>query len=146
MWLKRIAVSVLSAVCICTCFSTTASAKTETTYSLVGGVSPLYEIAGSEYSELNIIGTTAECISYASGDNAVKITATQYLQKQGFLWIWSTYDGAEWTKTVYSNVLTMSNTKTGLSGGRYRLKTNFTLTDKNGETETITVYSDEKSV
>ncbi len=47
---------------------------------------------------------------------------------------------------VYSNTLTMSNTKTGLSGGKYRLKTEFTLTDKNGETENIIVYSDEKSV
>ena len=76
----------------------------------------------------------------------VKITAEQYLQKQGILWIWSTYDSAEWTKTVYSNVLTVSNTKTGLSSGKYRLKTVFTFTDKQGKTETITVYSDEKSV
>jgi len=41
-----------------------------------------------------------------------------------FLWIWDTYDDTEWTKTVYSN----------------------TLTDKNDKTETITVYSDEKTV
>ncbi len=76
----------------------------------------------------------------------VKITAVQTLERQGFLWIRSTYDNTTWTKTVYSNMLTMSNTKTGLSGGKYRLKTTFTLTDKNGETENITVYSDEKSV
>jgi len=76
----------------------------------------------------------------------VKIVAEQYLQKQGFLWIWTTYDGAEWIKTVYSNTLAMSNTKTGLSSGKYRLKTIFTLTDEQGETETITVYSDEKRV
>lgn len=36
--------------------------------------------------------------------------------------------------------------KQHLSSGKYRLKTVFTLTDKNGKTETITVYSDEKSV
>ncbi len=40
----------------------------------------------------------------------------------------------------------MSNTKTGLKSGKYRLKTIFTLTDKYGKTETITVYSDERSV
>ncbi len=94
-----------------------------------------------------ISGTTANCQSSTRGySDVVAITAEQYLQKQGFLWIWTTYNGAEWTKTVYSNVLAMSNTKTGLSGGKYRLKTIFTLTDKNGKTEKITVYSDSKSV
>ena len=75
-----------------------------------------------------------------------KIVAEQTLQKQGFLWTWGTYDGTEWTKTVYSNTLAMSNTKSSLSSGKYRLKTVFTLTDKDGKTEKITVYSDEKSV
>ena len=73
-----------------------------------------------------------------------KIVAEQTLQKQGFLW--TSYDGTEWTKTVYSNTLAMSNTKSSLSSGKYRLKTVFTLTDKDGKTEKITVYSDEKSV
>lgn len=39
-----------------------------------------------------------------------------------------------------------SNTKYELESGNYRLKTVFTLTDKQGKTETITVYSDEKTV
>ncbi len=112
-----------------------------------GIVQPYYEKANEATSILIINGTTATCKSELRGyPDVVKITAEQYLQKQGFLWIWSTYDGAEWTKTVYTNTLTMSNTKTGLSSGKYRLKTIFTLTDKNGETETITVYSDEKTV
>lgn len=110
-------------------------------------VQPFWEQAADAKSMLYINGTTATCESSARGDSdVVKITAVQTLQRQGFLWIWSTYDGAEWTKTVNTNVITMSNTKTGLSGGKYRLKTVFTLTDKNGKTETITVYSDEKSV
>lgn len=109
-------------------------------------VSPLYEIAERESTNLQINGSSAVCKSNILRSNAVKITATQYLQKQGFLWIWTTYDGAEWTKTVNTNVISMSNTKTNLSGGKYRLKTVFTLTDKQGKTETITVYSDEKSV
>ncbi len=112
-----------------------------------GIVQPYYEKAYDAISKLTISGTTAKCESSVKGhSDVVEITAEQYLQKQGFLWIWSTYDGAEWTKTVYTNTLTMSNTKTGLSSGKYRLKTIFTLTDKNGETETITVYSDEKTV
>ncbi len=97
--------------------------------------------------ELYISGTTATCISTIKGNpDVTKIVAEQTLQKQGFLWIWSTYDNTVWAKTVYTNSLVMSNTKTGLSSGKYRLKTVFTLTDKNGKTETITVYSDEKSV
>lgn len=104
-------------------------------------------MASKAESKLSISGTTATCESILRGDtDVVKIVAEQYLQKQGFLWIWDTYDDTTWTKTVYSNTLTMSNTKTGLSSGKYRLKTIFTLTDKQNKTETITVYSDEKTV
>lgn len=103
-------------------------------------VQPYFDMTVNASSELFINGTTATCESCVVGySNVVKITATQYLQKQGLLWIWSTYDGAEWTKTVYTNSLAMSNTKTGLSSGKYRLKTVFTLTDKNGKTETVIV-------
>ena len=52
----------------------------------------------------------------------------------------------ERTKTVYTHSLAMSNTKTDLSSGKYRLKTVFTLTDKYGKIKTITVYSSKKSV
>ena len=128
---------------MCFSFPVTASAQTIPT----SIVQPYYEKAVDAWANLSISGTTAACKSYIMGNSdVVKITAEQYLQKQGFLWSWSTYDGAEWTKTVYTNTLTMSNTKTGLSSGKYRLKTIFTLTDKNGKTETITVYSDEKTV
>ena len=103
--------------------------------------------ASKAVSELLTSSKTADCESYVKGNSEViKITAEQYLRKLGFLWIWTTYDGAEWTETVNTPFIAMSNTKTGLSSGRYRLKTVFTLTDKNSKTETITVYSDEKSV
>ncbi len=139
----RKVISLLMSLLMCFSLSIPVSAQTVPT----GIVQPYYEKAASVKSCLYINGTTATCRSSVIGhSDVVKITATQYLQKQGFLWIWTTYDSAEWTKTVYSNTLTMSNTKTGLSGGKYHLKTDFTLTDKNGETETITVYSDEKSV
>lgn len=127
------------------CFSLPVRASASTVSFAV--TQPFYEKAKDARSGLSISGTTADCESYIMGNpDVVKITATQYLQKQGFLWTWSTYDGAEWTKTVYSNTLVMSNNKTGLSNGKYRLKTVFTLTDKNGKTEIITVYSDEKTV
>ena len=135
--------SILAILLFCFSLPMKASARTVPT----SIAQPYYEKAGDAKSNLYIDGTTATYKSDVMGDSdVVKIVAEQYLQKQGFLWIWTTYDGAEWTKTVYSNTLTMSNTKTGLSSGKYRLKTVFTLTDKQGETETITVYSDEKSV
>lgn len=112
-----------------------------------GTVQPYYEKAVDTKSELSINGTTATCKSSVDGhSDVVEITAVQYLEKQGFLWIWSTYDDASWSKTMKSNTLTMSNIKSGLADGKYRLKTVFTLTDKQGKTETITVYSDEESV
>lgn len=139
----RKVISILMSLLMCFSLSVTASAQTVST----SIVQPYYEKAVDAWSNLSISGTTATYKSDVMGDSdVVKIVAEQYLQKQGFLWIWTTYDGAESTKTTYTNTLAMSNTKTGLSSGKYRLKTIFTLTDKQGETETITVYSDEKSV
>lgn len=121
--------------------STETSAKTTSSYV----VQPYYEKAQEAKSILNINGTDAICESSLAGDpDVIKIVAVQTLEKQGFFWSWDTYDDTTWTKTVYTNTLAMSNTKTGLSSGKYRLKTVFTLTDKQGKTETITVYSDEK--
>lgn len=124
-------------------FSVTASAKV-----IPGGTAqPYYEKAKEAKSELTINGTTATCKSTLRGNSdVIKIVAVQTLEKYVFLLGWDTYDKTTWTKTVYSNMLTMSNTKTGLSSGKYRLKTVFTLTDEDGGTETITVYSDEKEV
>lgn len=134
--------SMLAILLLCFSFPIKASASTVS----FAVAQPYYEKAYNAKAELFINSTTATCKSRVNGNSdVVEITATQYLQKQGFLWIWSTYDGAEWTKTEYSNTLTMSNTKTDLSSGKYRLKTIFTLTDSQGETETITVYSDEQS-
>lgn len=136
---------ILTLMSLLMCFSLPVTASAQTVQTSI--VQPYYEIAVDATSLLYGSGTTATCNSTVKGNSdVVKITAEQYLQKQGFLWIWSTYDSAEWTKTVYSNSLSMSNTKTGLSGGKYRLKTIFTLTDKQGKSETITVYSDRKSV
>lgn len=136
-------ISLLMSLMMCFSLSVPASAQTVPT----GIVQPYYEKANDAKSNLYISGTTATCKSDVIGNSdVVTITATQYLQKQGLLWIWSTYDGAKWTKTVNANTISMSNSKSGLESGKYRLKTVFTLTDKNGKTETITVYSDEKSV
>lgn len=135
--------SVLAILLLCFSLPVKASASVVS----VPVVQPYYEKAANASSELFISGTTATCQSSLRGyPDVVEITAVQTLEKQGFLWIWSTYDNTTWSKTVNSSMLTMSNTKTGLSSGKYRLKTVFTLTDKQGKTETITIYSDERSV
>lgn len=138
MQFKLLMGAALSAVLLCLAPATQVTAAAEP-HSIVF---PLYEIGHDARSELCIDGSTASCKSIVYSNDVVKITAKQYLQKQGILWIWSTYDGAEWTETVDSGIISLSNTKSGLTSGKYRLKTVFTLTDRNGKTETIKVYSE----
>lgn len=145
MVFRKILAILIGAMVFCT--SLTASAYAETTSLSVDiGVSPLYEIAKIATSNLNISGTTAYCTSSASGTDAVSITVEQTLQKQGFLWSWSGVKDASWEKNVNLNTISFSNTKSDLESGKYRLKSVFKLTDKNGKTEKITVYSAEKTV
>ena len=147
MRFRQIVASVLTAACLCTCFATTASAKTVSTFSLVNSASPLYDIADSAHSELDIVGTSAECKSQAFAVNAAQITVEQTLQKySGWFWIWNDVDNASWTRTENRNSVRLSNTKSGLTNGKYRVKSVFTLTDKNGKTEKLTIYSDEKII
>lgn len=147
MYLKRILVSVISAVCLCAGLGISVSAETVSAYLLVDVASPYYDVADQAYSEIEIVGTKAECVSRAYGDQVVSITVEQTLEKySGWFWIWNSVDGANWTKTVNLNSISMSNTKSGLSSGTYRLKSVFTLTSSSGKTETITVYSEEKKV
>lgn len=141
--MTRKALSLLLSLLLC--FSVPVAVSAEAVSAVTA--QPYYETAQYARSQLNINGTSATCKSTIQGNlNVTKIVAEQYLQKQGFLWIWTTYNNAEWTKTANSISLSMSNTKSGLSSGKYRLKTIFTLTDKQGKTETITVYSDQISV
>lgn len=145
MFFKRIFAVLISGIVLCT--SMTASAYAETTSSYVdSSVSPAYEIANKAQSELSISGRTAYCTSSASGIDTVSITVEQTLQKQGFLWLWYEVPDASWTTTVDGNIISVDNIKDDLSDGKYRLKSVFTLTDSTGETETITIYSAEKTV
>lgn len=147
MRLKRIIASVLSTICLSTGVSVAAYAQTSEPYSIIGGISPYYNIAGNVYSQLNIVGTKAECLSQAEGVNVAKITVEQTLEKySGWFWIWNDVDGASWTRTENRSSVRLSNTKTGLTSGTYRVKSVFTLTDKSGKAETITVYSDEQKI
>ncbi len=107
---------------------------------------PMYEIAKSPKSSLLLSGTEATCISNINGINTIQISVVQTLeQNQGSL-SWEAVTNANWINTVQSGCAFVQNKKSGLSSGTYRLKTVFTLTDTNGKTETVTVYSDEKTV
>ena len=109
-------------------------------------ISLAYEYADNPLSRLTINGQTAYCVSQTDGD-AVSITVTQTLEKySGWFWIWNEVDGAKWSRTVNDNSIRLSNTKSGLDSGTYRLKSVFTLTNSSGKTETVTVYSEEEKV
>ena len=144
MKFKRTMAMVLSAFCLFTMVGTVAYAETVSNPDY--GVSPAYEYADNPTSILTTSGQTAYCTSKTDG-NAVSITVEQTLEKySGWFWIWNNVDGASWTKTVNTNTIRLSNTKSGLSSGTYRLKSVFTLTSSSGKTETITIYSTEKSI
>lgn len=130
------------------CMSLSVSVSAETIYPFIDSdVSPAYAIANTPVSELNIIGKKAYCTSTTDGANAVSITVEQTLEKySGWLWVWESVDGASWTKTVNKKTISVGNTKSGLSSGTYRLKSVFTLASLDGKSETITVYSSEKTV
>ena len=146
MKLKSLTALFLTAICLCSVFSVTAFAETDTKFAVTGNISPAYEIANSATSTLIIDGSTATCSSQVRSTNAASITVTQTLQKYWGLWIWTDVNDAKMSKTVNDCSLYLSTTKSGLSSGTYRVKSVFTLTNKDGKTETITVYSDEKSV
>lgn len=95
---------------------------------------------------LSIENGTAYCSSSTTGSNAASITVTQTLQKYWGLWIWNDVKGASWSGRVDGGSICLSNTKSGLDSGTYRVKSVFKLIDKNGKTETITIYSTEERV
>lgn len=145
MRLKKIMVSL--GIMVCLFSNLTAIAYAEPAIPLIdNGISLLYEIADAPRSNLSIVDRTAYCVSTTDGINAISITVTQTLQKHKVLWFWEGVSGAEWTGTNAYNSICLSNSKSGLDSGTYRVKSVFTLTDKNGKTETITIYSSEKKV
>lgn len=98
-------------------------------------------------TSLTISSTTATCTSQCEGNSSVTtIKATQTLEKHWALGIFNAVNNASWTKKANTSTFTMINTKSGLSSGTYRLRTDFTVTTANGQSETITVYSSEKTI
>ncbi len=145
MQFKKMMVALGTLICLCANLGVVAYAETTAQF-VDEGISLAYEIATAPRSNLSISDNTAYCTSSTVGKNAVSITVTQTLQKYWGLWIWNDVEDAEWSDQVDYNSIYLSNSKSGLDSGTYRVKSVFTLTDKNGESETITIYSNEQKV
>lgn len=147
MHFKKLIASLGAAFFLCLNFSVVSYADIVSPVSLIGyGISPAYEIADKCTSSLEIVNRTAHCTSIAQGTDAVSITVTQTLQKYWGLWIWEDVKGATWTKNVDDSSVCLYSTKSDLKSGKYRVKSTFELTDENGKSETITVYSNEETI
>lgn len=143
MVLKKILTMILSALVLNTSLTTIPSAeKIHPPDDEV--VAPAHEIADNAISILRIDGQTALCNSKTKSKGAVEIVIVQTLEKySGWFWIWNAVDDASWTIYNYSGSVDVTNKKSGLSSGTYRLKSEFTLKNSAGKTESFTVYSEE---
>ena len=142
--MKKIAV-LMSLVLLLTAVPFTAYAESVSPYAAsMPPATPNWKLTVEAVSGLVIKGTTATCFSTVTGGSSVtSITIEQYLQKEGFLWIYFSYDAdSEWETVVSGNITNVYNYKSGLTSGKYRLKTIATLKTADGRSETITVYSD----
>lgn len=140
---KRIIAAIMAMGLVATGLTTAVSAA-DLSSGNIDIVEPAYAIANNPVSRVTISGTTATCYSSTRG-NATTISITQTLQVKKTT-VWSNVKDATWTKTVNANSITMRNFKYDLDSGTYRLKSEYTLTAKDGTTETITVYSLETSL
>ncbi len=146
MWFKKILSALMVTVCLCTGVCLTAYAE-ETDMYISDKIVPAYEIAENLSSVLSISGTRATCESGAKGDDCISITVTHTLQKySGWLWIWDDVENSTSSKTVNTNTIMLSTTKSGLGSGTYRLESTFTLTSSSGNVETKTIYSGEETI
>ena len=96
-------------------------------------------------STLTVSGTTAKCISQATGyrNETTKIVITQTLQKKTSTGSWSKVSC--WIETDASYKGYATNSKSGLSKGTYRLKTVFKVY-AGSNYETLTKYSSNKTI
>ena len=98
-----------------------------------------YQYTANVTSSLSISGKKASCVSIVHGFSglATKVVITQTLQKQnGSTWTYV----SSWNKTFNTWLGSLSNSKSSLSSGTYRLKTVAKVYSGNNY-ETITVYS-----
>ena len=143
---RSIAVIVLTAIMSVSSFSVMASANyTNKMYNPI----VVNDVGGADKkSLLDIVYGTADCKStFHSGNSEIKsVTAVQTLEKRNTANRWSSVSGGTCSKTASAKRFLLSNSVSNLSSGCYRLKTVFTVKYKDGRSETVTVYSTEKTV
>lgn len=108
----------------------------------------VYDVGSfTKTSYLSITNGQATCkSSYSESNvNTASVKITQSLEKHSFLWFWDTV-GGEWTTNSKKSSVSFTNYKSGLASGTYRVKSVFTVTTTSGQTETVTVYSAEKTI
>lgn len=141
----KLLVSVFIAVSILTTTSISSYAIALDDKTANSNISLYYETAQKTYSSLKISGNTANCYSYAIANTKCTITLVQTLEKKQSL-VWKSVPGASWSMSCDSLILNASNSYSQLTAGKYRLKTVFTFTLSNGESETKTKYSSVESI
>ena len=106
---------------------------------------PYWKYTANMTSSLHYDKPIMTCVSTVSAfADVTSITVEQTLQKQGSFWSWSPYDNdSVWKTTVNTFWANIYNYKTVTESGTYRLKTVATVTNKDGKSETITIYSEE---
>lgn len=134
--MKKI-ISVLLVVCIMMGICVTASAATVDTCDLS---------SATKTCILTISSGRADFTStFYSTDTSIKcVRIDQTFEKHSFLWFWDSL--SKWNLTTYDNSTVYSNAKRGLTSGTYRVKSDFTVTYKNGNKETVTIYSNEQKI
>ncbi len=110
-------------------------------------VQPCHTYINSAYSTISVSGRDILCDSNAiATSSVVKMKAVQTIEKHWGLGIFIAMDGVQWTKEVNVNMITMNNRKPDMASGTYRFVTDFTATNSDGSTETVTVYSSEVTI
>lgn len=110
------------------------------------GISPyyLYTLTGS--SSLSISNGTATCKSQLTGISlkTTKIIGNQYLEKKNGK-NWEIVDGGIWNDSTSGIILTLTNTKSSLDSGTYRVTAIFTVYS-GGSSEIVEAVSNEVTV
>ncbi|MCD7731719.1 MAG: hypothetical protein LUI05_09545 [Oscillospiraceae bacterium] len=104
-----------------------------------------YSYTSAVSSTLSISSGTANCQSVLSGTSAVThIFATQYLEKKSGT-TWTTVSGGTWNDSTSNISLVMTNSKSGLSSGTYRLRSVFVVYSQ-ANCETVEKTSSEVTI
>ena len=147
--MKKIAVLMTLVLMLCVMPLTAFAAEPASPYAAPNPpATPNWKYTWDIVSYLAYEGTTMTCVSVITAfDEVTSIKVEQTLQKQGLFWVWAKPDkDSEWTTIVYDFVADVYNYKTVTESGRYRLKTVVTVTNEDGKSEKITIYSEELEI